>query len=69
MVSISDGQCGACAHFGGDHANDQQLVQIRISHQAEPDMVQPCGLPDNAAHALKVSPLSGCDGFTAAKVA
>jgi hypothetical protein len=41
MIKIQDGQCGPCAHFGGDHADSEKLVQIRISHQAEPDVVEP----------------------------
>lgn len=69
MLSIHDGQCGKCAHFGGDHANDSKLVQIRISGQAPGDVVEPCGHPDNAPLALKVTPISQCAGFTPAKVA
>jgi len=69
MLSIQDGQCGKCAHFGEDHPNDEKLVQIRISGQAEPDVVEPCGHPEHAHLSLQVSPVSGCEGFTPAKVA
>ena len=69
MLTIQDGQCGTCAHFGADHSNDQKLVQIRIGRQAEPDVVEPCGHPENAPRALKVSPVSTCAGFTPAAVA
>lgn len=69
MIKIQDGQCGTCAHFGGDHADSEKLVQIRISHQAEPDVVEPCGLPENAQRDLQVSPVSTCAGFTPANVA
>ncbi len=69
MLTIQDGQCGTCAHFGADHAGDEVLVQIRISHQAEPDLVEPCGHPDNAPRNLQVSPVSTCAGFTPSKVA
>ena len=69
MLTITDGQCGKCAHFGNGAADEQKLVQIRISGQAEPDIVEPCGHPDNAPLDLKVTPISGCQGFTPAKVA
>jgi hypothetical protein len=69
MVNVHDGQCGTCAHFGGEQADQPRLVQIRITHQAEPDFVEPCGHPDNAPRHLKVSPISTCAGFTPAKVA
>ena len=69
MLSIHDGQCGTCAHFGADHSNEEKLVQIRISLQAEPDVVEPCGHPANASQELLVSPVSTCSGFTPAQVA
>jgi hypothetical protein len=69
MTHIQDGQCGTCAHFGASESNAEVLVQIRITHQAEPELVKPCGHPDNAKRELKVTPLSTCAGFTPAKVA
>ena len=69
MLNIQDGQCGTCAHFGGDHADEPKLVQIRISHQAERDLVEPCGHPKNEPQHLKVSPVSTCDGYEPAAVA
>ncbi|MEO1128267.1 MAG: hypothetical protein AAFX05_01010 [Planctomycetota bacterium] len=69
MLQIQDGQCGKCAHFGDDHGNDEKLVQIRISGQASPEVVEPCGHPDNARLSLQVTPVSGCAGYTPAKVA
>ncbi|MEM7229087.1 MAG: hypothetical protein AAF432_09770 [Planctomycetota bacterium] len=69
MVTIRDGQCGVCAHFGENNDDQQQLVQIRISHQAEPELVQACGHPDNMPRDLRVSVLSTCAGFEPAKVA
>lgn len=67
MLSITDGQCGMCAHFGENQPQDQPtLVQIRISGEAPEDLVEPCGHPDNAALSLKVTPASGCAGFTRA---
>ena len=69
MLNISDGQCGKCAHFGTGNDDEPRLVQIRISGQAEPDVIEPCSHPENEAKGLKVSPISGCGGFTPAKVA
>lgn len=69
MVQINDGQCGTCAHFGSEHAGDQQLVQIRVSHQAEPERVEPCGHPDHAPLNLRVSPVGACAGYQPGKVA
>ena len=69
MLKIQDGQCGMCAHFGDDEAPDETLVQIRISGQAQEDLVEPCGHPQHADMNLKVTPISGCAGFTPAKVA
>ena len=69
MIQVHDGQCGKCAHFGEDHPQDQKLVQIRISGQADEEYVESCGHPKNADLHLKVTPISGCDGFTPAKVA
>ena len=69
MVSINDGQCGKCAHFGEDHPEDQKLVQIRVSGQAEEGFVDSCGHPEHSDLNLKVTPISSCAGFTPAKVA
>ena len=63
MLSVRDGQCGLCAHFGEDHLNEQRLVQIRKQHQAPEDLIDDCGHPRHAALNLKVTPISGCDGF------
>ena len=29
MISVHDGQCGKCAHFGED-SNDDRVVQVRV---------------------------------------
>jgi hypothetical protein len=63
MVSLHEGQCGLCAHFGEDHAGEQQLVDIRMSHEAPDDLVEECGHPKHAPLHLVVTPISGCDGF------
>jgi len=67
MLSLHDGQCGLCAHYGEDHAGDQQLVDIRVSHEAPDDLVEECGHPKHAPLHLVVTPISGCDGFEPAR--
>ena len=63
MLSIQDGQCGMCKHFGENQSDEDKLVQIRISGQAPAELVEPCGLPANAQLHLKVNAASTCDGF------
>ena len=63
MMQIHEGQCGLCSHFGEHHANDQKLVQIRLKQQAPDDIIEECGHPKHAPLILKVTPISGCDGF------
>ena len=63
MESIHDGQCGLCAHFGETHAKPDILVSILMQKQANVDLLDDCGHPRHAALHLKVSPISGCDGF------
>lgn len=66
MVSLHDGQCGLCAHFGETHQDATQLVHIRQSQSAPEDMVDECDHPKLAGLHLMVTPISGCDGFTPA---
>lgn len=68
MQHLHDGQCGLCTHYGEDHAaNDRQLSQIRLKHEAPETLLDDCGHPRHAALHLKVTPISGCDGFVAAR--
>lgn len=67
MVRIGVGQCGMCAHFGGAGSGEaSRLVQIRVSGQAPEDMVEACARPGAEGLGLRVTPISGCDGFTPA---
>ena len=66
MLMVHEGQCGLCVHFGEHHRDDHQLVQIRTSRQAPEDMVDDCEHPKHATLHLKVTPISGCDGFAPA---
>ena len=63
MKEVHPGQCGLCQHFGETHQEGQQLHQIRIQHEGPEDYVDDCGHPKHASLHLKVTPISGCDGF------
>jgi hypothetical protein len=63
MLAVHDGQCGLCSHFGEDHAKNDKLVSILSTKQAPENLIDSCGLPKNASLHLKVTPISGCDGF------
>ena len=65
-MQVQSGQCGLCGHFGETHAKNDALISIMSSKQAETTMVDECGHPKHAALHLKVTPISGCDGFVAA---
>jgi hypothetical protein len=68
MQQVQEGQCGLCTHFGEQHMRDQALVQIRKSHSAPETLVDDCGHPRHASLNLKVTPISGCDGFEPAQL-
>jgi hypothetical protein len=63
MREVQSGQCGLCVHFGENHPNEPKLIQIRQKHEAPEDFVDQCGHPRHASLNLKVTPISGCDGF------
>lgn len=65
-MQVSTGQCGLCTHFGENHAKTDALVTILTSKQAEPSLLDDCGHPKHASLHLKVTPISGCDGFVPA---
>ena len=69
MVLVKDGQCGLCAHFGehgGREGRAPQLLEILATHQASGELVSDCGHPKLHELHLRVTPVSGCDGFAAA---
>ena len=66
METIQTGQCGLCSHFGELHARTDALVTILESKSADIKILDDCGHPRHAALHLKVSPISGCDGFVPA---
>ncbi len=68
MLQVHEGQCGLCVHFGETHVVAKDLVQIRKSHEAPETLVDDCGHPRHASLHLKVTPISGCDGFEAAPI-
>lgn len=63
MLHVENGQCGLCTHFGEGHEAAGILTQIRSSMQAKEDLIEDCGHPKNAPLHLKVTAVSGCDGF------
>ena len=65
MQAVQDGQCGLCGHFG-EHHTSAALVSILSSHQADLAVLDECGHPKHASLHLKVTPISGCDGFVPA---
>ena len=67
MQAVHDGQCGLCTHYGETHAPDDQVILIRQRHEAPEVLLDDCGHPRHAALHLKVTPISGCDGFEAAR--
>ena len=67
MLQVQTGQCGACMHFGETHPATTQLTQIRSKHEAPETFVDDCGHPRLLGVHLKVSSISRCDGFEAAK--
>lgn len=66
MLHVHDGQCGLCVHFGETHPADNKLLEIRQKHEAPEQLLDDCGHPKHASLHLKVTPISGCDGFEAA---
>ena len=67
MPEVQEGQCGLCAHFGEHHGQAPELLQIRTRHQAPESYVDECGHPRHAELNLKVTAVSGCDGFVPAR--
>ena len=67
MLQVHDGQCGLCAHFGEHHGQDQKLIEIRVKGSAPEELVDECGHPRHASLHLRVTPISGCDGFEPAE--
>jgi hypothetical protein len=65
MQSIHEGQCGVCSHFG-EHPKSAVLVSILTSKKADESLLDECGHPRHASLHLKVTPISGCDGFVPA---
>jgi hypothetical protein len=66
MEALHVGQCGLCTHFGESHAPSPTLVTIMKSKEAPLDVIDECGHPKHASLHLKVTPISGCDGFSPA---
>ena len=67
MQHVHDGQCGLCSHFGETHSATEKIVQIRTTKEAPETLVDECGHPRHASLHLVVTPISGCNGFEAAR--
>jgi hypothetical protein len=67
MQQLHEGQCGLCIHFGETHQPSPELISIRRQHDAPETLLDDCGHPRHAALHLRVTPLSGCDGFEPAR--
>ena len=68
METVQNGQCGLCSHFG-EHHKTGVLISILSSHKADLKIVDECNHPKLADLHLKVTPISGCDGFAPAAAA
>lgn len=71
MLTVNDGQCGLCRHFG-EHSvlaqeEKKQIVQIRTTRKAPETLVEECGHPQHEPLHLVVTPVSGCQGFEPAQ--
>ncbi len=66
MESLHSGQCGLCTHFGEGHPMNSTLVAIMQKKEAPLNLLDECGHPKHSSLHLKVSPISGCDGFESA---
>ena len=69
MQAVHDGQCGLCGHFGENHSKNDALVSIVTTKQADVVFIDECGHPKHASLHLKVTAISGCDGFVPAAAA
>jgi hypothetical protein len=64
MQHLHEGQCGLCTHFGETHPSHQgKLIEVRKKHEASETLIDDCGHPRHSSLHLKVTPISGCDGF------
>lgn len=68
MLHVNTGQCGLCVHFGEEHPQNQKLLQIRNSMEAAEDFIDECHHPIHEGLHLKVTAVSGCDGFKSSAV-
>ncbi|MGF1508904.1 MAG: hypothetical protein ACFB9M_05295 [Myxococcota bacterium] len=61
MLSIQQGQCGTCVHFGvGEQRPDLPREEDRVLQ-----VIQPCVHPSHVPMSLKVTPISGCADYVA----
>jgi hypothetical protein len=64
MLQLQPGQCGLCIHFGDNHdPRDPRPLQIRLKDEPLASKVSECDHPVHAPLHLKVTAVSGCQGF------
>ncbi len=68
MVKVQEGQCGLCAHFGEPEAGTRlpAILEILSTRQAQETLTAPCTQTQLRGVHLRVTPVSGCDGFALA---
>lgn len=67
MQKVSEGQYGLCTYFGESHNREERLVQVRVTREGPENLVDECGHPRYASFHLRVTPISGCEGFERAE--
>jgi hypothetical protein len=65
MIKVQTGQCGICRHFGERHKETSELQHMRTTSSASEVYTDECGHPTLVQLHLRVTPISGCDGFEA----
>ena len=68
MIKLKTGQCGVCAHFGEHHSETPELHRIRVAREAPELFFEECGHPQLEKLHLRVTAVSGCDGFVSATI-
>lgn len=63
MFRIQEGQCGLCRYFAASPDAEEQRLQIHQQRQAPENFVGQCRHPQHASLHLRVTAISGCDGF------
>jgi hypothetical protein len=64
MLQLQPGQCGLCTHFGDNHdPTAPRPIYLQLKEDALKTKVSECDHPAHAPLHLKVTAISGCEGF------